>query len=159
MSGVPAVVFPVGRTRALAGVLATLAAGGWVLLALGLLWPAPPLWSARAALALMLAALAATAGCWHFWQRQTARQLRWDGECWWLADAGREHEGAPPEVRLDAQRWMLLWFRPLPGRRGCWLWAQASADAPRWHLLRCALYSPVTSTAPGDAPAVDVERA
>ena len=101
----------------------------------------------------------ASLGCWRFWRQQAARQLRWDGERWWLIDAGREHEGAPPQVRLDAQRWLLLWFRPLAGGRGMWLWAQASADPQRWHLLRCALYSPMTSAAQGSAPGVDVERA
>ena len=26
-------------------------------------------------------------------------------------------------------------------QRPLWLWAQASSDVGRWHLLRCALYS------------------
>lgn len=98
-------------------------------------------------------------GVWRFWRQQSPRQLRWDGERWWLAERDHAHEGAEIQVRLDAQRCLLLWFRPVNGRRPVWLWAQASADPQHWHLLRCALYSPVTSAAAGNVPRADVERA
>ena len=87
------------------------------------------------------------------------RRLRWDGEHWWVIDSRGEQEGAQVQVRLDAQRWMLLWFLPVGSSRGTWLWAQASVDPQRWHLLRCALYSPMTSATEGAVPRADAERA
>ena len=103
------------------------------------------------------------------------RRLRWDGERWWVIDSRGEQEGAQVQVRLDAQRWMLLWlvhpvmsgaqrwmllwFLPVGSSRGTWLWAQASVDPQRWHLLRCALYSPMTSATEGAVPRADAERA
>ncbi len=73
------------------------------------------------------------------------------GERWLLHTPGTEPdrggEGAGVEVRLDAQRWLLLRFRD-PAEAGAhWLWAQASHDPARWHLLRCALYSAAPSPA------------
>ena len=81
------------------------------------------------------------------------RRLRWDGERWWVIDSRGEQEGAQVEVRLDAQRWMLLWFHDPAAARATWLWAQASHDPVRWHLLRCALYSaaPLAAGSPADA--------
>lgn len=46
------------------------------------------------------------------------RRLRWDGERWWVIDSRGEQEGAQVQVRLDAQRWMLLWFLPVGSSRG-----------------------------------------
>jgi hypothetical protein len=159
MSGVPAVVYPVGRTKALAVVLTALVASGWLLALYACFWPPALIPSAPAAIVSMVSCAAVSVGCWRFWRAQTARHLRWDGERWWLVEAGSELEGAPLQLRLDAQRWMLLWFRPLSARRAIWLWAEASTDPQRWQLLRCALYSPMTLAAQTDAPAADVERA
>ena len=87
------------------------------------------------------------------------RRLRWDGERWWVIDSRGEQEGAQVQVRLDAQRWMLLWFRPVGSSRGTWLWAQASVDPQRWHLLRCALYLPQSSADATLRHEPDAERA
>ncbi|QTD43861.1 hypothetical protein [Ottowia testudinis] len=99
----------------------------------------------------------------NFWRHQRARTLRWDGECWFVGAPVEAvemgGEGAQVLLRLDAQRWMLLWFQPASGARGCWLWAQARNDPARWHLLRCALYSPLTSASAGSTPAAETERA
>ena len=87
------------------------------------------------------------------------RRLRWDGERWWVIDSRGEQEGAQVQVRLDAQRWMLLWFHDPAAARATWLWAQASHDPVRWHLLRCALYLPLTSASVGAPPSSEAGRA
>ena len=163
MDRAPSVVYPVGRTRALAWVLAVLAGSGAVLLFSVLFRPLAHVQRAPAAIVLIVSWLGAAAAMWQFWRRQRRRQLRWDGECWFVVaptDAVEQGGGgARVEVRWDAQRWMLLWFRPVGSSRGTWLWAQASVDPQRWHLLRCALYSPMTSATEGAVPRADAERA
>ncbi|MDO5692188.1 MAG: hypothetical protein Q4G70_06880 [Pseudomonadota bacterium] len=160
MTGVPAVIFPVGRTRALAVGLLALSAGGLLMLMSTWFWPSTGAHKAWSAMVLAVFSGAATMACWRFWRQQVPRHLRWDGERWWLlVVSGGEQEGALVQVRLDAQRWMLLWFRPEDGGRAIWLWAQASVDRQRWHLLRCALYSPETSAKQGSVPKADAERA
>ena len=158
MDRAPSVVYPVGRTRALAWVLAVLAGSGAVLLFSVLFWPMTPVQRAPEAIVLIVSWLGAVAAMWHFWRRQRPRQLRWDGECWFVVaptDAVEQGgEGARVEVRWDAQRWMLLWFHPAAaGERGRWLWAEAASEPARWHLLRCALYSaaPLAAGSPADA--------
>ncbi|MFD1893674.1 hypothetical protein [Ottowia beijingensis] len=155
----PAVVYAVGRTRALAVWLTALSAGGLLMLVSVFFWPPAGAHTAQAAIFLLVFSTAAMLGCWHFWRGQVPRRLRWDGERWWVIDSHGEQEGAQVQVRLDAQRWMLLWFRPVGSSRGRWLWAQASVDPQRWHLLRCALYSPMTSATEGAVPRADAERA
>ena len=63
-------------------------------------------------------------------------------------------------VISGAQRWMLLWFHPgAAGERGRWLWAEAASEPARWHLLRCALYLPLTSASVGAPPSSEAGRA
>lgn len=157
MPDAPVVTFPVGRTATLAMGLAVLVWVGWGLAFFVSFGHPVAVGKARPAIVLLVPCLIAAGACWRFWRLQVPRQLCWDGERWHLITAGAEEggDGARVQVRLDAQRWMLLWFRAAGARRGTWLWAQASTAPQRWHLLRCALYLPQTSAAPG----VDVERA
>lgn len=155
MADAPAVSYPVGRTPLLAALLALL----WLA---GLL---PALAIARqpgalGTLVVGLGLLAAGAALWSFWRGQRARRLRWDGACWSLDEsaAGSPFEQARVEVHLDLQRLLLLSYRDPRQPRRRWLWAQASSDPWRWHLLRCALYSSAKSVAP-TAPGAEAERA
>ena len=91
-----------------------------------------------------------------FWRRQRPRVLVWDGGNWGLIEhqADAPQDEARIQVRLDAQRALLLRFSASPGGRAHWLWAQAGDDRHAWHLLRCALYSSAKSVARVDAAAV-----
>ncbi|NZA02934.1 hypothetical protein H0I39_16510 [Ottowia beijingensis] len=113
----PAVVYAVGRTRALAVWLTALSAGGLLMLVSVFLASSRRPHSASSYLFIGFST-AAMLGCWHFWRGQVPRRLRWDGERWWVIDSHGEQEGAQVQVRLDAQRWMLLWFRPVGSSRG-----------------------------------------
>ena len=140
-----------GRSRLLASLLiaAWLAGLGAVLLMhfSGLAYAS----QARTAIILIafvvLSGIAAIA----FWRQQGPRQLVWDGERWQVQDGARQafSDGAHVQVRLDLQRVMLLCHEDRAAGRRIWLWAEASHDPARWHLLRCALYSSVLSTPHG----------
>ncbi len=156
MNEAPPVVYPVGRTRLLAWVLAV----GWALgaLMLSLIYFLYfPVDASRLKAIFMIAILLLTsAALMTWWRRQARRTIRWDGERWQL---GAEQvdvidDSAWIEVVLDVQRALLLRYRS--GARSVWLWAQASSDPARWHLFRCALYSraghPAAEPLP-DAPA------
>ncbi|HOB65730.1 hypothetical protein [Ottowia sp.] len=157
------VTYPVGRTGALAAGLLGLGGAGW-LAAIGML-VMPSAQSAKAWTAIVLIVFCgiASAALALFWRRQARRTLRWDGQFWWLGlpPGAREQggEGARVQVRLDAQRWMLLWFGATGARRGHWLWAEARIDPARWHLLRCALYLPQSSADSARLRNADAERA
>ena len=163
MAGAPAVSYPVGRTGALATVLAGLLASAWSTMIWAWIMASNPYQPASEAMIYIAIGGLSTAALWHFWRQQPPRQLRWDGACWWLLSAGDAHErggdGARVQVRLDAQRWMLLRFHEPDTVRPTWLWAQAAHDPVRWHLLRCALYLPATSAQGGLAARAEVPRA
>ncbi|WP_431777351.1 hypothetical protein [Ottowia caeni] len=145
---VPAVVYPVGRSPQLGfGMLAL-----WLVAAVVVLC-----WSGDQGLgrnflewrlALLLLALAVSGGAlWSFWRSQRARKLAFDGSRWLVEGPDVIPDPAEPTqiaIVLDAQRCMLLRW-PAVSRKSHqvkWLWADASSDPLRWHLLRCALYSP-----------------
>ena len=159
----PLVAYPTGRSGALATVVAGLVCSGWLAALWVYFWAPALVHQAPVAILLILSCLASAGAAWHFWRRQIARTLRWDGAHWFLSTAVPPlelgGEGAQVQVRLDAQRWMLLWFRAAGDRRGQWLWVQARSEPPRWHLLRCALYLPVTSANTGGLSGADTERA
>ena len=69
MDRAPSVVYPVGRARALAWVLAVLAGSGAVLLFSVLFWPMTPVQRAPEAIVLIVSWLGAVAAMWHFWRR------------------------------------------------------------------------------------------
>ena len=145
--------YPVGRSHRLGVILWALwLAGGVTVLS----W-----WANQAAsrsapgwrLGLLLAALTLTGvGLYSFWRAQCKRWLAFDGDRWHLSGAGILPSSAEPvhvAVLWDAQSCMLLYW-PAAGqgpRQAKWLWAEASSDPLRWHLLRCALYSPANRPA------------
>lgn len=78
--------------------------------------------------------------------RPGPRQLRWDGQRWWLQTAPEPAEPLAGEVSvaIDLGAWLLLRFDAAPGARPrrAWLPLQRAGQEPDWHALRCALYSP-----------------
>ncbi|WP_423460841.1 hypothetical protein [Ottowia sp. VDI28] len=161
MNEVPSVMYPVGRSPRLGVILLGLWLAGAVTV---LSWWADQA-SDRSGLAwrlgLLLSVLALTGWALHsFWRTQIKRQLAFDGDRWHLSHpSGAEAfplltEQAQVAVLWDAQRCMLLrWPSAGQGaRRAAWLWAEASSDPLRWHLLRCALYSPANRPAIGPDP-------
>ncbi len=146
MKAAPAVIYPMGRSRRLLALLVL----PWLLavfmLLAGLLeaythavaWPALIGQAMLSVVVLMLSGWALR----RFWQAQAVRQLAWDGQGWYLDGADR---AGRVTVCLDVQYAMLLCYWG-PDRSGrTWLWADEQAFAQRWHLLRCALYSPGSS--------------
>jgi hypothetical protein len=166
VADLPVVAYPVGRSTALAAVLTLLAAIGWIAAFSVLFLPFAQSGQALVASILIATCVVSNVALGLFWRRQLSRVLRWDGESWWLGVPGipleQGGEQAEIQVRLDAQRWMLLWFATPgapDGQRGQWLWAQASAAPARWHLLRCALYLPQSSADATLRHEPDAERA
>ena len=93
---------------------------------------------ASAGLLMLVAALALPVfGCAVSLWRVPAQSLRWDGQAWLL-------DAAPGElsVAIDLGPWMLLRFSPERQRRSHWLPVQRRGLEARWHVLRCAVYSP-----------------
>ncbi|MET4576340.1 hypothetical protein [Ottowia thiooxydans] len=149
MNEVPLVVYPVGRTRLLAGALlglwliAALVSLGWLLAQVS--DRASFIW--RISL-LITVLLACGFGLIFFWRAQISQRLVFDGGQWWLYGPDmtpQANHGEPVAVMLDAWGGMLLRW---PGvghglnSQAKWLWAEATSVPSRWHLLRCALYSP-----------------
>ncbi len=163
MLDVRPVAFPVGRSVALALGLILLGMAGWLAAFLGLFLSSAQSGKAITASLFIAICLTVSLALGWFWRRQTSRVLRWDGEHWWLSEAGstmeQGGEGAQTQIRLDVQHAMLLWFCATGARRGQWLWAQASSDPSRWHLLRCALYLPQSSADSASVRAADTQRA
>lgn len=149
MNEVPLVVYPVGRSPYLAGALL----GLWLMAVfVGLAWSlaqmsdqATFIWK----LCLLLAVvLACGIGLIFFWRAQISQRLVFDGGQWWLYGPDMTPQanlGEPVAVVLDGWGAMLLRW-PGAGRglntQARWLWAEATSVPSRWHLLRCALYSP-----------------
>jgi hypothetical protein len=145
----PPVRFLFGRSPQWGGILA----GVWLLASVQVLTA----WAVRApgqfniaALLIALAAFLPGAGlALRLWRGQSAGTLVWNGAQWFLEKAGQDGATAvvaPPDIRFDGQRWLLLHTRA--ERRPVWLWIGRAADPLRWHALRCALYGQVP-TRPG----------
>jgi hypothetical protein len=70
------------------------------------------------------------------------RRLRWDGQAWWLAEAGQDDETEVSlAVLIDLDFWLLLRASPGP----CWL-PLSRTQQPTWTALRATLFA-----APGGA--------
>lgn len=146
----PPVTYPVCRSAAMARLLLGLWALGLAPLFF-MLFQAPALAGiAPAAIFFVVCCLglmgATAVALWRFWSGQGPRQLRWDGADWFLLEPARSNLVEAPSpghvrVRLDLQRCCLLQWRGQDGRPSQWLWADATFNPQRWHLLRCALYS------------------
>ncbi len=80
--------------------------------------------------------------------------LRWDGQDWRLAVAGRPEEPAAVgqvAVALDLGDWMLLRFESMPRSMPAvrrWLPLSRPAIGSSWHALRCAAYAPRPAVTP-----------
>ncbi|WP_156909389.1 hypothetical protein [Ottowia thiooxydans] len=149
MNEVPLVVYPVGRTRQLGWALL----GLWFVSAMVVLawWGSQmsgrPSFAWRLSL-LLVVLLVSGLGLLLIWCAQTPHRLVFDGGQWWLY--GPDMKPLPNEegcvaVVLDARRAVLLrWPEARSGfaTRAKWLWAESTSVPSRWHLLRCALYSP-----------------
>jgi len=143
----PTVQFPVRRSRALAWLLALFLVGaaagvvGWLLQAGGR--QAPALHGLAAAGCWLLAAASAV----HYWWRQPAALLRWDGQFWVLETASGTPRAAGPPATVGAPVVLLdfqthLWVHvQAEGRARTWLWLERSACPERWLDLRRAVYS------------------
>ena len=163
--------YPAGRSRTLTWLLGGVGAGLWVLVFLASFGPLAGDHKAWKAIVLIVIGLMASLSLWRFWRQQAPGELECDGEHWLLHPAPGaplcavgEGDAGPwrAEVRLDAQRWMLLRLLPMERRgAGCWRWVQASSAPQRWHRLRCALYVPQTAAGRHGAAAAadDAERA
>lgn len=148
MNEVPSVAYPVGRSRRLGVILLALWLAGAVTV---LAWwidqaSSRPASGWRLGFLMLVLTLSGVGLC-AFWRNQVKRSLAFDGDQWHLSDASLLSASPEPvhvTVLWDAQLCMLLrWPAAKQGsRRAKWLWAEASSDPLRWHLLRCALYSP-----------------
>lgn len=131
----PAVVYPLGRSRLEAAMLALAWLAGALLLvrwlAAGL---APGDWRFAA---VCLALAAAGVSAWFGWTRQTGGVLAWDGREW-------RRDGAGPELHLkvvaDFQRALLLELRA-GAHATRWFWVDAAAMPERWPDLRRAVHA------------------
>ena len=136
----PSVIYPLGRSRFLGGILLA----GWLLSAgvIGLwLQAAASGWRAPlGGLSLLLAgALMVTA-----WRRAPVGYLHWTGQHWrWESGVYRGGTAQdPPVVVLDWQRALLLRLDN-PAGAAWWLWAERSAEPARWLDLRRAVHARV----------------
>lgn len=145
---VPAVAYPVGQSPQLAVVLIVLwlIGGAVVFCAFAGLGGGRSLIGWR--LALLLASLLLSGfSLWSFWRAQIRRRLIFDGDQWLLeGDVATGFPGEAVQVAIvfDGQQRMLLRWPAVPreSKHVKWLWVEAHSEPLRWHLLRCALYSP-----------------
>lgn len=142
----PPVVFPLGHSRLLAGVLLAFWSAG---LALTLLWfNTHPVFDWRFALAFTLVLLAGMAA-WRGWKNSPKGQLAWDGEAWRWESVSYQSGVAEQTLSLvaDFQRVMLVRMEN-QAQASIWLLLEQQAMPERWMDLRRALYSPgkITST-------------
>lgn len=77
-----------------------------------------------------------------FWASREAaalpRRLRWDGQAWWLAEAGHDDETfVQLAVLIDLDAWLLLRARPGPR----WLALSRRQQPAHWMALRATLFS------------------
>jgi hypothetical protein len=141
----PAVLYPIGRSQLLGGLLlgsnalAAVVLGAWIHQKGGALWP----WKGATAIGLWIAAIV---GALHFWLTQFRGAIRWDGQGWALIglppDGDVQALSGPPEVFLDLQTH--LWVRAgrAAGTHRCtWHWLERSAQPERWMDMRRAVYS------------------
>ena len=144
MHNAPSVSYPVGRSR-FAGALLLCA---WLLGAAACLaWlfsSAATGWRVGAmGVALLLTGVLAA---WHWWHMPCG-MLGWDQERWtWSGSAGPRDR---PEVRLDLQHGLLLYWRAAPASD--WLWLERASCPALWTDLRRAVYSRARPDAPPEA--------
>jgi toxin CptA len=140
----PPVVYPLGRSYLLGGLLLALWLAGVLLV---LAWQGltqSSLWRLGAGLgAVLLAGMAAGIR----WKNAPQGQLAWDGEAWRWESASYHSSLAAYElaVAADFQTCLLLRLEN-PAGASLWLWAEWSTLPARWLDLRRAVYSPRRSS-------------
>jgi toxin CptA len=136
----PPVVYPLGRSGLLGGVLSGLWCAGMLLAALWLYTSRPSGWAIfLVAASVLLAAVAALFG----WKNSPVGQLAWDGQFWRWESQGYQAGVAEQQlcVIADFQHILLLRIEN-QAHASLWLWAERRAFAERWMDLRRAVYSP-----------------
>ena len=135
----PAVLYPAGRSAALAAGSGLLVLGG--LLALGY-WAVQgawrhPWWVLWAAFATWLAAMVWAL---QFWRALPMGDLYWSGAHWELKSSYRTVTGVRLCVHADLQRFLLVRLESAD-QPPCWLWLERRLRPERWNDLRRAVYS------------------
>ena len=121
-------LLPQPAMQAVVALLAALAAGGlgaWAISHHSPAWP------------LLLAVPLVTG---YAWRAAAARpcRLRWDGQAWWLMEAGRDEEiSVQLTVLIDLDAWLLLRARPGPR----WLPLARRQQGAHWPALRATLFA------------------
>ena len=135
----PPVVYPLGRSHFLRGVLLGLWLGGLLLVVFWFLTARHFDW--RIGLAF-LAVLAAGMAARSSWRRLPTGQLAWDGGAWRWESAGYQAGISEQDIAVIADFQSRLLLR-LENRAGAnlWLWLERSAFPERWLDLRRAVYS------------------
>jgi hypothetical protein len=94
--------------------------------------------------------LTAAWGAFHFWSRQCAGILGWDGQAWTIEIVVPTVEtlvlSAPPHVFIDLHSHLWVSADPMAGI-DIWIWLQRSRQPERWMDLRRAVYSRAISGA------------
>ena len=136
----PPVVYPLGRSRFLGGLLLGVWFAGMVS---ALLWCSGSQASSWRLGLSGFSILAAGAAARAAWQRMPTGQLAWDGQFWqWEGAAGEGGlaQGAV-SVIMDIQHGLLLRLENQAGTQA-WLWLEKKILPARWLDLRRAVYSP-----------------
>ena len=109
----------------------------------------------RTALLALVLAVGLVLGAWGLVGRHWRRPgflLRWDGQDWHWREREQVHEYRGRAIaRIDLGDWMLLQLVAHDGRFAVWLPVQRAGLEPRWHALRCAVYSPYAAAKAGVA--------
>ena len=136
----PSVVYPLGQSRLLAGILASFwSAGAAVtLLWFGTLRAADWRLAVSAAL-VILAGIAA----WRGWKNSPTGQLAWDGDCWHWQSVSYQSGLSEQKISVlaDFQRVVLVKIEN-QAHASMWLLLEQTSMPERWLDLRRALYSP-----------------
>lgn len=141
----PPVVYPLGRSRFLGGLLLVLWLAGLLVLLLWFYVTRQLDWRMVLALATVLGAgMAARTG----WNNAPAGQLAWNGEVWRWESSSYQTGIAEYElvVIADFQHRLLLRLEN-QAHAWLWLWVERKALPERWLDLRRAVYSPYKSSA------------
>ena len=142
----PAVRYPLNPPRVLAACLC----GLWLLAALLLLIWAMQFPAGNRPAVAVLGGLAAAVGLRQGWRGLCRGVVLWDGEQWWICEAGRGKDMQPIslQVRADGGRW--LWAQAWqaggsgakPWRGTRWLLLRQRQSPETWGELRRAVYFP-----------------
>lgn len=140
----PPVVYPLGRSYFLGGLLLGVWCAGLFSVLLWYHLTLPFNWRLLVGLLAVLAAGMAAASS---WKNAPTGQLAWDGEVWRWQSTGEPAGLATQEVSVvaDFQRCLLLKLENQAGA-SLWLWVEQRAMPAHWLDLRRAVYSPRKSS-------------